>query len=104
MNGLVTDASGQDLPGANVIAVHEPSGTQYGVATRSGGVYNIPTMRIGGPYSITVSFIGYVSQIESDVYLSLGQNLRLDFVNVETPQLLINVFQFQIYFAYVSAQ
>ncbi|MFV1981306.1 MAG: carboxypeptidase regulatory-like domain-containing protein, partial [Rhodothermia bacterium] len=83
MNGIITDDTGLELPGANVIAVHEPSGTQYGVATRSAGVYTIPNMRIGGPYTVTVSFIGYSSRTEGDVYLSLGQNLRLDFVLAE---------------------
>jgi hypothetical protein len=36
-------------------------------------------MRIGGPYQVTVSFVGYESVTENNVYLTLGQNLRLDF-------------------------
>lgn len=79
MSGLVTDANGEALPGANVVAVHEPSGTQYGTAVRSGGVYNIPNMKIGGPYTVTVTFIGYRTQKEENIFLNLGQNLRLDF-------------------------
>jgi hypothetical protein len=79
MNGLVTDDKGAPLSGANVVAVHEPSGTQYGTAVRTGGAYNLPNMKIGGPYAVTVSFIGYKTQKEENIYLSLGQNLRLDF-------------------------
>lgn len=79
LNGLVTDTKNEPLPGANVVAVHEPSGTQYGTAARTGGVYNIPNMKIGGPYSVTVTFIGYKTQKEENIFLSLGQNLRLDF-------------------------
>lgn len=79
INGIVTDDKGEALPGANVVAVHVPTGTQYGTAVRTGGAYNIPNMRIGGPYTIKVSFIGYGTQTEENVFLKLGQNLRLNF-------------------------
>ncbi|MFQ5797911.1 MAG: carboxypeptidase-like regulatory domain-containing protein, partial [Bacteroidota bacterium] len=72
MNGLVTDETGEPLPGANVIAVHEPSGTQYGAATRTGGLYDLPHLRIGGPYTVTVTFIGYRTEKEENVYIALG--------------------------------
>lgn len=84
MSGIITDEAGQPLPGANVVALHIPSGTQYGTATRVEGNFNIPNMRIGGPYRVTVSFIGFDPKTEEDVYLSLGQNLRLDFVLSES--------------------
>ncbi|MFQ5649307.1 MAG: carboxypeptidase regulatory-like domain-containing protein, partial [bacterium] len=79
MSGIVSDDKGEALPGANVMAIHEPSGTQYGTAVRSGGAFTIPNMRIGGPYSVSVSFIGFKTQKEENVYLSLGQTLRLNF-------------------------
>ncbi|HWP83077.1 MAG TPA: carboxypeptidase regulatory-like domain-containing protein [Bacteroidota bacterium] len=79
LTGLVTDEKGEALPGANVIAVHEPSGTQYGTAVRTGGLFDIPNMRVGGPYTITVSFVGYRQQKKGDIYLSLGQTVRVDF-------------------------
>lgn len=79
MSGLVTDEQGEPLPGANVVALHVPSGTQYGAATRVEGNYNIRNMRVGGPYTVTVSFIGFEDRREENVFLSLGQDLRLDF-------------------------
>ena len=78
MSGIVTDTKGDALPGANIIAVHEPSGTQYGTSSRVDGRYNINGMRVGGPYKLTVSFVGYNNQIIENVFLELGQNYRLD--------------------------
>lgn len=72
MTGRVTDSSGETLPGANVVATHVPSGTRYGAVTNIEGRYTIPGMRVGGPYTVTVSFIGYESQAVENIFLSLG--------------------------------
>ncbi len=79
MNGSVTGSKGEALAGANVVALHVPSGFLFGAATRPDGYFNITGMRVGGPYTVTVTFIGYKSQKQENVYLTLGQNLRLDF-------------------------
>ncbi len=79
LNGLVTDSVGRALAEANVQAVHVPSGTVYRATVRVGGAYTIPDMRVGGPYRIVASFIGYQPRTEDNVYLNLGQSLRLDF-------------------------
>jgi hypothetical protein len=42
INGIVQDSDGSPLPGANVIAIHEPTGTQYGTSTRDNGLFNLP--------------------------------------------------------------
>jgi hypothetical protein len=78
-NGIVVDVDGSYLPGANVIAVHGPSGTQYGASTTADGLFNLPNLRIGGPYKVTVSFVGYNPQTKEELFLNLGQNLRLEF-------------------------
>ena len=83
INGLVTDDKGEPLPGANVVAVHQPSGTYYGAATRPGGSYDIPNMRVGGPYTVTASFIGYKTQREEQIFVSLAQTVRVDFKLIE---------------------
>ncbi len=79
INGTVVDQNGSPLPGANVIAVHVPSGTQYGTNSRVDGRYNVLGMRVGGPYKVTVSFVGYTAQVEEGFELSLGQNLKINF-------------------------
>ncbi|MBX2971004.1 MAG: TonB-dependent receptor [Cyclobacteriaceae bacterium] len=80
ITGRVRSSNGEALPGASVIAVHEPSGTKYGTATLADGRYSIPGMRVGGPYSVTISFVGYETQKIENVSLVLGvaTNLNID--------------------------
>jgi len=72
MTGIITDTKGQPLPGASVYATHTPSGSVYGNATLTDGRFNIPGMRVGGPYTVKITFIGYKEQIFEDIFLSLG--------------------------------
>lgn len=76
MNGRVTASNGETLPGATVLAIHTPSGSQYGTTTDMEGFYRIPNMRIGGPYTITVSYVGYKGVTLTDVTLNLGQTFN----------------------------
>ncbi|EMR01593.1 TonB-dependent receptor [Cesiribacter andamanensis] len=88
MSGVVSSSDGTTLPGANVIAVHQPSGTQYGVATRGDGSFTIPAMRVGGPYRVTVSFVGYETRIFDGIDLRLGQNFTLNAILTDEGQTL----------------
>ncbi|MBC6697771.1 TonB-dependent receptor [Hymenobacter puniceus] len=78
MNGVITDKDGSGLPGATVIAIHTPTNTQYVAPTNSEGRYNIQNMRVGGPYSVRITFVGYKDANREGIFLTLGQNLRLD--------------------------
>ena len=78
ITGQISDESGGPLPGANIIAVHEPSGTEYGITTNEDGRYTIPNMRVGGPYKITISYIGNETQNIGGIYLKLGEPYKLD--------------------------
>jgi len=77
INGQVTEANGDPLPGANVVAVHTPSGTKYGVATDFDGYYRISNMRTGGPYRITISYVGFQEYVSDQVYLALGESQKI---------------------------
>ena len=71
--GTVTGTEGP-ISRARISAVHEPSGTRYQATTRSDGRYTIPGMRIGGPYTVSASFLGYERRSVGAVYLNLGTN------------------------------
>ncbi len=79
LEGSVVDEAGDPIPGANVVAVHEPTGTQYGAATNPEGRYRILNMRVGGPYTVTVSFVGYRTEQETGLRLQLDTERALDF-------------------------
>src|SRR5688500_15374444 len=63
----VRDAAGNPRPDVRITAVHQPSGTSYQGRTRDEGRATIPGMRIGGPYTVTASSIGYESQTQNNI-------------------------------------
>lgn len=80
MDGVIRDANGEALIGATVQAIHTPTGTTYGTITNEDGIYRIPSMRVGGPYRVNFSYVGYKEQTRENVYLSLGQTYQLNTV------------------------
>ena len=78
LGGRVTDASGESVPGAAVVAVHQPSGSQYYGLTNAEGRYNITGMRSGGPYTVEISCMGYRKVNFTDVTLQLAEVYALD--------------------------
>lgn len=91
MAGIVTDETGVGLPGATVLAVHEPSGTRYGTSTQVDGRFNLVGMRVGGPYTVTISFVGYESVAQQQIYVTLGGTSDLNFTLRDASQLLEEV-------------
>lgn len=91
MAGKVTDAKGQALPGATVVAVHVPSGTMYGAAANNEGFFLIQGMRPGGPYKVEVSFVGYTKKSYTDITLFLGETFDLNASLAESSQELTEV-------------
>jgi hypothetical protein len=79
MGGRVTDAEGAVI-GATVIATHTPSGTTYGTVTNMEGRFNLNGMRVGGPYTVKVTFIGYGAYTQNNITLSLGENYVMNVV------------------------
>lgn len=88
LSGKITEENGDPLAGATVIANHQPSGTKYGAIANSQGLFSIQGMRPGGPYTVTVSFIGYKTLDYTDITLYLGETFN---INASLPSTVTEV-------------
>ena len=77
VSGKIT-ANGEDVIGATIKIVHQPSGTVYRAVTNIDGRYSIQGMRPGGPYVLEVTYVGYKNKQVKGISLSLGQNTVLN--------------------------
>ncbi|WP_343532136.1 carboxypeptidase regulatory-like domain-containing protein [Pedobacter sp.] len=87
MTGTIKDSKGP-LPGAGIKATHLPTGTVYSVTTNNDGRYIISNMRVGGPYTVEVTYLGYQSSKIEDVTLKLGDTYALNVTMVEAGRQL----------------
>jgi hypothetical protein len=71
------DTVQEPLLGATIVAVHTPTGTNYATSTDMEGYYRISNMRVGGPYTITFTYLGKREEKLENIYLQLGESERL---------------------------
>ncbi len=90
ISGKVTDQKGVTLPGVSVIAINTSTGTKYGTQTNTDGRYSLPNVNAGGPYTITLTYIGFKTTERTDLNLSLG-NSTYNFTMAEEATVLKEV-------------
>ena len=88
--GIVSDATGAPVA-ATILAVHVPSGTQYRAVARASGTYTLPNVRVGGPYTVTASFLGFQPGKRDNVFVVLAETQRVDFRLERSAQQLAGV-------------
>jgi hypothetical protein len=82
---MVTDSKGAPVEGASISVKHDPTGYKTGTQTNKKGIFIIPNLKPGGPYTITISFVGAEDQVFNGVNLSLGNNPEFD-INLKTNE------------------
>ena len=85
IRGNVVSEAGSNLAGATVTIKHEPSGTVSTATTNESGTFSARGLRVGGPYTVTITGDGFVPTKVENVYLSLDQALALP-ITVESAQ------------------
>lgn len=73
MAGLITENNAEPIIGASIVATHEPSGTRYTAVSNVDGRYSIQGMRVGGPYTVRVSYVGMQPVAFENIMLQLGE-------------------------------
>jgi hypothetical protein len=84
-SGTVVDSDGKGLAGVTVKAVHVPTGTVFETLTRNDGRFDIPFLKVGGPYTVTATLTGFSPQTLKDIILRLGENRDLKLTLKQTP-------------------
>ncbi len=91
VTGTVKDVKSVALTGASVEAIHEPSGTKYKAVSSGTGKFTLSGLRIGGPYKITISYVGLKTEVFSDVTIQLGEPSVIDVMLAESTSQLTEV-------------
>jgi hypothetical protein len=91
ISGVVKNEKNEVLVGATVQATHTPTGTKYGTSTNKNGGYILPAVRVGGPYVINVSYVGYKKDEVKDINTQLGITSNVDFVLLDESKTLNEV-------------
>ncbi|MGB0477327.1 MAG: carboxypeptidase regulatory-like domain-containing protein, partial [Flavobacteriaceae bacterium] len=91
ISGVIVDDANMELEGANVVATHIPTGTTYGAVTNQDGRFNMVNMRVGGPYTVSISYIGFNQQDFEDIYLTLGKSETISLAMTPDSQELDDV-------------
>lgn len=79
IRGFISDNSGMGLPGVTIVAINIPSGTRSTTTSRKDGHYNLPNLRVGGPYQVQITHVGYKKESQENITLLLGQEFTVDF-------------------------
>ncbi len=77
IGGRITTADGKPVAGAVITLVHVESGSTNRIVTDADGRYNARGLRVGGPYTVTITGAGD-TQKRDDVFLPLAETLALD--------------------------
>ena len=71
VSGVVIDAQGAVIPGADVVVKNDRTGESFAAVSSAQGVFSIPAL-ITGTYTVTVSLAGFKSVVLHNVIVNAG--------------------------------
>jgi hypothetical protein len=91
ISGIIVNEKNEVMVGASVIATHVPTGTTYKTVTNKTGAFVFPSVRVGGPFTVAASYVGYKSNQVDDLNTNLGVASNIDFVLIANGSKLTDV-------------
>jgi hypothetical protein len=91
LSGLVLDGKGSPLISATISVKHEPTGYVLATQANNKGIFTLPNLRPGGPYTILITSTGFKADTLNDVYLTLGNNPAGNITLEQKDQMLTEV-------------
>jgi hypothetical protein len=91
LSGIIKNSKGENLPNATVKIEFPETGYDFSVVSKADGRFIVPNLRVGGPYRVTVNYVGYQPLVTNDIILELGQNNSLQLVLTESATQLAGV-------------
>ncbi|NCI45821.1 TonB-dependent receptor [Sediminibacterium sp. WSJ-3] len=82
---------GKELEGASITATHTPSGSVYTTVSKKSGSFALPGLRVGGPYSVKIEYVGLKTESFQDIYLALGEPYAINSVLADANKTLSEV-------------
>ena len=76
--GTVVDSNGAPVSDASVVIKHIPTGATKTLTTNSQGNYQARGLRVGGPYTVSISKDGFGTVNEQDLFIKLGELRDID--------------------------
>ncbi len=77
MRGVITGPQGNPVANTKVIVTHEPTGTVNEFVTSADGTFTAKGLRVGGPYTVVIDSDKYQDAELDNLYLALGDTLRV---------------------------
>lgn len=74
ISGTVNDEKGGVIAGATISVKHEPTGMIATSQTNKKGIFTVPNLKPGGPYTVSISFVGYKEEKMDNLSFILGNN------------------------------
>ncbi len=84
--GKVVDTNSEALIGVNVVVTNGSTGAVYGTVTDLDGNYRLNGLKVGGPYEVKLTYVGFQDLFESPVYLRLGEQQKRNYVMSTSAQ------------------
>lgn len=78
VTGFVTDSAGNPLENTQIAITNRTTGFTQRATSRDAGRYQLPSLEVGGPYTLEARRIGYAPYTRTNIYVQLSQQARID--------------------------